>query len=290
FNAELTISKAVPGLVWAQVSDGGKVWALSYLVPPMVSPTHSKYAQVEASAKAYCRLFPNRFYHVDSTRGLSAGFHLIEGFFRDDKPLYRSVLSDAEKRELDHLWTELYFVTGIWEKGLRGFVFFERSERNFLKHTDFDSFKEEDPELVKDETLVRFKEVYLKRSGVKLTGEELAKHPISVFFEDERIGLRRHAEALKKNETVYLKDLLVFAEKAYRRPLTEAEKKKLEAFYTEVCRDKDHGIEAAVRASIVRVLVSPHFCLHFAAAPAGKSVAPLSDLALASRLSYFLWA
>ena len=98
-----------------------------------------------------------------TTRGLSAGFHLIEGFFRDDQPLCRSVLSDAEKRELDRLWDELYFVTGIWEKLLRGFVFFERSERNFLKHPDFDAFKEEDPELVKDESLARFKAVYLKR-------------------------------------------------------------------------------------------------------------------------------
>ena len=61
------------------------------------------------------------------------------------------VLSDAEKQELDRLWDELYFGTNIWEKMLRGFVFFERAERNFLKHPDFDSFKEEDPELVKEE-------------------------------------------------------------------------------------------------------------------------------------------
>ena len=77
------------------------------------------------------------------------------------------MLSDDENRELDRLWDELYFGTGIWEKMLRGFVFFERCERNFLKHRDFDSFKEEDPELVKDETLARFEEVYLNRSNVK---------------------------------------------------------------------------------------------------------------------------
>jgi hypothetical protein len=243
-----------------------------------------------ASAVAFCKLFPSRFVFVDSTRGVSAGFHLIEGFFRDDRPLCRSVLSAAENQELDRLWTELYFVTGIWEKQLRGFVFFERSERNFLKHHDFDSFKEEDPELVKDETLVRFKEVYLKRAGVKVTGEELAKHPISIFFEDERNGLRNHAATLAKNEAVYLRDVLAFAEKAYRRPLTNDERRRVKKFYGDICRDKDHGIEAAVRASIVRILVSPHFCLHLGAAAGGEAVAPLSDLALASRLSYFLWA
>ncbi|HEY3788745.1 MAG TPA: DUF1587 domain-containing protein, partial [Urbifossiella sp.] len=195
-------------------------------------------AAYAASANAFCKLFPNRFVYVDSTRGLSAGFHLIEGFFRDDLPLCRKVLSDKEKQELDRLWTELYFVTGIWEKMLRGFVFFERSERNFLKHADFDSFKEEDPDLTKDETLIRFKQVYLKRSGVKATGVELAKHPISVFFDDVRTGLRERTETLQRAEGVYLKDLLAFAEKAYRRPLTEIERRKIEKFFSDVCRDR----------------------------------------------------
>ena len=258
------------------------------LARPLMDPKHAE--KFEASGAAFCKLFPSRFVYVDSTRGLSAGFHLIEGFFRDDVPLCRSVLSDAEKTELDSLWAELYFATGIWEKMLRGFVFFERSERNFLKHPDFDSFKEEDPELVKDETLVRFKEVYLKRAGVKLTGDDLAKHPISVFFEDVRAGLKWQTATLKRAEPLYLKGLLAFAEKAFRRPLTEAERQKIEKFYTDVCRDKDHGTEAAVRASIVRVLVSPHFAMRFDATPAGESVAPLTDLALASRLSYFIWS
>src|SRR5262249_51333905 len=169
-------------------------------------------------------------------------------------------------------------------------VFFERSERNFLKHPDFDTFKEEDPELVKDAVLARFKEVYLKRSNVKATGDELAKHPINVFFEDIRTGLSRRAETLKRAEATYLKDLQAFAQAAYRRPLTEKERQKLSSFYTEVCRDRDHGTEAAVRTSIVRVLVAPHFCYRLDVSPPGNSVAPLSDLALASRLSYFIWS
>lgn len=260
---------------------------LSVKVGDLPSPPTPELA---ASGAAFCALFPNRFVYIDSTRGLSAGFHLIEGFFRDDRPLCRLVLSDAEKRELDGLWRELYFVTGIWEKMLRGFVFFERSERNFLKHRDFDDFKEEDPELTNDDTLARFQVVYLKRSNVKATGDELAKHPITVFFTEVRNGLKQHAETRSRAEAIYLNDVLAFAERAYRRPLTDGEKSKLSAFYTVVCSDKDHGVEAAVRASVVRVIVSPHFAMHFAPAPAGESVAPLPDMALASRLSYFIWA
>jgi hypothetical protein len=291
FTAECRLDRSTQGVAQVRVLDHRpSADELAAPAVPLIDPKHAVASQVEASGEAFCRLFPNRFYHVDATRGLSAGFHLIEGYFRDDQPLCRSVLSDQQKQELDRLWSELYFVTGIWEKMLRGFVFFERSERNFLKHKDFDSFKEEDPELVKDEVLARFKEVYLKRSNVKVVGEELAQHPITVFFEDVRAGLRQQADTLKRAEPIYLKDLQAFAQTAYRRPLTEQEMQKLDSFYTEVCRDKDHSVEAAVRASIVRALVSPHFCCRLDVSPPGDSVAPLSDLALASRLSYFLWS
>src|SRR5262249_39964815 len=46
----------------------------------------------------------------------------------------------------------------------------------------------------------------------------------------------------------------------------------------------------AVRASIVRILVSPHFCYRVELPPEGKAIQPVADLALASRLSYFLWS
>jgi hypothetical protein len=269
--------------------DASKLVKLSVNVPN-VDAAKPADAAVRASGAAFCKLFPSRFYSVDGTRGLSAGFHLIEGFFRDDRPLCRSVLSDAENAELDRLWRELYFATGIWEKMLRGFVFFERSERNFLKHKDFDEFKEEDPALTNDDTLARFQEAYLRRSNVKLSGDALAAHPVSVFFTDVRSGLKAHTSALKKAEPLYLRDVLAFAERAYRRPLTPAERGKLEAFYAQVCADKDHGTEAAVRACVTRVLVSPHFLMRFAPTPEGKSVVPLPDLDLASRLSYFLWS
>ena len=241
-------------------------------------------------ARPFCKLFPNRFYYVDDTRGLSAGFHLIEGFFRDDQPLCNSVLSDQHKRQLDRLWDELYFATKINEKMLRGFVFFERSERNFLKHPDFDSIKEEDPELVKEENLLRFEAIYLKRSNVKATGKELETHPIHVFFEEIRQGCKRRADQLKQAEPAYIRNLQDFAQAAYRQPLSAQESKQLLEFYRSVARQEEYGIEQAVRATITRILVSPHFCYRVETPPEGKSIQPVSDLVMASRLSYFLWS
>jgi hypothetical protein len=256
----------------------------------LIAPDHPAAAQFASSCETFCKLFPNRFYYVDDTRGLSAGFHLIEGFFRDDQPLCRSVLGDEEKRNLDRLWDELFFATKICDKMLHGFVFFEREERSFLKHPDFASIKEEDPDLGKEENLLRFEQIYLKRSNVTATGADLENHPIHAFFEDIRQGLKRRALQLKQAEPAYIRNLQDFARAAYRRPLTAEETKELLEFYHSVAGKEEYGIEQAVRASITRILVSPHFCYRLELPPPGKMIQPVSDLTLASRLSYFLWS
>ncbi|MBS0205864.1 MAG: DUF1592 domain-containing protein [Planctomycetes bacterium] len=257
---------------------------------PLVNPEHAVAAELQQSCQSLCQILPSRFYFADEERGLSAGFHLIEGFFRDDQPLCKHVLNDTENRELDRLWDELEFGTQIAEKMLRGFVFFERSERDFMKHPDFDSFKEEDPELTTQDSVLRLEQAYLKRTNFKGSAEQLAAHPIHLFFEDIRQGLKQRGEKLAQAQPVYLQLLEAFAQSAYRRPLTDTETQQLRAFFHKLSGQAESGIEMAVRASVIRLLVSPHFCYRIDPAPAGDSVQPLSDLALASRLSYFLWS
>ena len=245
--------------------------------------------RARASCEAVCRVIPNRFVAIDDTRGLSAGFHLIEGFFRDDVPLCRHVLTDAQNEELNRLWDELEFGTQISEKMLRGFVFFERSERNFMKHRDFDSFKEEDPQLATPEAVLRLEEAYFRRSG-GIPTENRESHPIHKFFEAIRQGLTRRAAQLQAAEPIYQRQLEAFAESAFRRPLTEPELARLRAFYTRLKGQPEVGPERAIRAAIVWILVSPHFCYRADPAAVGTGIVPRDNYALASRLSYFLWA
>jgi hypothetical protein len=79
--------------------------------------------------------------------------------------------------------------------------------------------------------------------------------------------------------------------RAYRRPVTDADLQVPMKFYKEARTQSsfDSGIEMALRA----VLVSPEFLFRVEQDPAG--IAPdtryrISDLALASRLSFFLWS
>ena len=80
------------------------------------------------------------------------------------------------------------------------------------------------------------------------------------------------------------------ATRAYRRPLTTHDRDGLMAFYK--AGAAEGGFEAGVQRSIQAMLASPYFVFRFEATP--KNVAPgkdykVSDIELASRLSFFLW-
>jgi hypothetical protein len=78
--------------------------------------------------------------------------------------------------------------------------------------------------------------------------------------------------------------------RAYRRPLTSHDKAGLMGFYR--MGSKDGGFEEGVRMALQAMLASPHFVFRFEEAPAnvvaGATYA-ISDMDLASRLSFFLW-
>jgi mono/diheme cytochrome c family protein len=87
------------------------------------------------------------------------------------------------------------------------------------------------------------------------------------------------------------KILAALGRRAFRRPLEESDIDALMAFYDEARRSGsfEDGIELAVR----RILASPRFLVRVEREPA--DVAPgapyrISDLELASRLSFFLWS
>src|SRR5205823_3541798 len=92
----------------------------------------------EAASERFCSVFPDAFvvterapyYDAGSSpkgRLLSAGFHLMHGYFRDDGPLCELILGDRERRELDALWAELDFVTLTPVRQYKDFIFFERA-------------------------------------------------------------------------------------------------------------------------------------------------------------------
>jgi mono/diheme cytochrome c family protein len=85
--------------------------------------------------------------------------------------------------------------------------------------------------------------------------------------------------------------LTALARRAYRRPVAAADLEPLLAFYEEGRRDG--GFEGGIERALRRLLVSPEFLLRVERDPSSaKAGTPyrISDLELASRLSFFLWS
>jgi len=87
------------------------------------------------------------------------------------------------------------------------------------------------------------------------------------------------------------KILSMVARRAYRSPATDADLETLLGFYQ---RGRNRGtFETGIEFAIQRILVSPRFIFRFEEEPAeipAGAVYRISDLELASRLSFFLWS
>ena len=96
--------------------------------------------------------------------------------------------------------------------------------------------------------------------------------------------------AFKEEEACARRILSPLATRAYRRPATEQDLQTLLTFYK--AGREEVGFDAGIQRAIERLLAAPSFLFrveHPPANAAAGSVYRLSDLDLASRLSFFLW-
>ena len=81
------------------------------------------------------------------------------------------------------------------------------------------------------------------------------------------------------------------AARAFRRPATAADVDPLMEFYQEGRSDKD--FEVGIEMALARILASPQFIYRIEEEPPGLAPGQtyrISDIDLASRLSFFLWS
>jgi mono/diheme cytochrome c family protein len=280
-----------------------------------------------ASFDWFCSVFPDAFYISergrmfvddpgDKGRLLTAGLHNSMGYFRDDIPLMELILDDKGRQELDHLWLDFNIVAYVPERMHREFFVYERAESGTITDPEFNFARAEDNDALSDVNIKRLGDLYLakaRRNG----GEAPALQAIVDHFKWVSTTIRGAEKARLAAEPTHLKSLLAFAQRAYRRPLAEAERADLLAFYHSLRQTEGLSHEDAIRDSLVSVLMSPKFLfrldlettadartpsaggmvrLAVAGPPNGggaqhtNGMQPLSDYALASRLSYFLWS
>jgi hypothetical protein len=107
----------------------------------------------------------------------------------------------------------------------------------------------------------------------------------------ERVFVCRPASASEEPECAS-EILTTLARRAFRRPVNGDDVEATLAFYNEA-RANGGDFEAGIRAAVARTLVSPWFLFRVESnspdVPAGSNYR-ISDLELASRLSFFLWS
>lgn len=175
----------------------------------------------------------------------------LKMFHREDEPLKRLFLNDDQAGRLDRLWNEHLFISRQ-----------AAAENRYLP------------------------------LFIGFVTQDQPKEMVN-FFEGQRPAFQRRADAFEKAELAaipkQLDALSDFASRAYRRPLSAAERAAELALYNSV-RAKGAPHDEAMRAVIGRLLVSPEFLFRMEQPPVGRNAAPVNEWELATRLSYFLWS
>jgi len=175
----------------------------------------------------------------------------LKMFHREDEPLARLFLDEAQQQRLDRLWDEHRFIS---QQPL--------AENAYL------------PQFIGYVTQDQPKELLAYFEGQRGAFQKRADE----FEKDVAAAFPKQQEAL-----------LDFASRAYRRPLHDKEKTELLGLYRTL-REKGAAHDEAMRGVLARVLVSPAFLFRIEQAPPGKGAGSINDWELATRLSYFLWS
>jgi hypothetical protein len=291
-------------------------------------------AAAEAAFARLASVFPDVFYvkergrffpddSQDKGRLLSAGYHSVVGYFRDDTALMELVLDEKGQKELDSLWDEFDFMadftTRTWDQW-----YFNNSGAVLGKGAEAGRERPLDKPVNAPEVIFGIRDEWLAKAAADPNHSPDAPEAVRHHFQGMNDAIRRMERMHVEAEARHKEALLKFAARAYRRPLTPKEREDTLAFYHTLREKNALTHEEAIRDSIVSVLMSPKFCYRIdlgsaAAAPAaslaavaakpqaarrpivsakGTAVAstgsvagrPLSAYALASRLSYFLWS
>src|SRR5215475_5225146 len=133
-------------------------------------------------------------------------------------------------------------------------------------------------------------------NGIAQLDKIVVEGPFNVTNSGDSPSRRRILTCRPANESEMVpcanKILAAVARRAYRRPVTDSELKQLMGFFRSG-REKSGTFESGIETALAFILVSPQFLFRFEKDPdsiAAGSGYRITDLELASRLSFFIWS
>jgi hypothetical protein len=269
--------------------------------------------QKDRYQKAFARLasvFPDTFvvsergrYWPDNSedqgRYLSAGLHNTAGYYRDDTALMQLILDRHGQQQLDRLWWNFDFygdqTADTWTQ-----YFLNNAGQVSGKGAESGLPRPLNHEITDTAIVAQLRDMHLALAAADPANDVAeAQKAIRWHFALKDATMRGVEKARIAAQPKQLAALQVFAARAWRRPLTAAEKANLVTYYRTLRAKNQLSHEDAIRDSLVAVLMSPDFLYRLdpagartAKASGGKTFTAqaLPASSLASRLSYFLWS
>ena len=224
---------------------------VSFSRPILVSKNSTVRTALESAMDDYRSLFPTALCYMQIVP--VDELHTTTLFYREDDHLVRLMLDAAQKSRIDQLWEELRYVS--------------------------------------QSALMRA--VVLEDLLTAMSGNRQDKNSQYHALEPLRAPCTKLAITFRKElvaaEPAHIDALVDLANRAYRRPLTDAERRETRGLYHKL-REQGLSHDVAFRLTLARVFVATPFLFRLESAPAGTAAAGVSDWELASRLSYFLWS
>ncbi len=188
-------------------------------------------------------------------------FHYIIKYHRDDAFLSDHILDDSTREKLDEAWTDL----------LTSFDYHETYFDFIVNKLELDS---------EGQNVGTISQSWI--DGLSEESQALVQRIHNHY--------RASQHRLGAVQEGHLNDVMQFAKRAWRRPLSEAEESRLKRFYASIREEHELNHADGIRSLLARILVAPAFLYRLESPPEGSGVLPLSNWEIASRLSYFLWS
>ena len=209
---------------WAALSAKARASDDDLIVPA------AQRARYQAAFSRFASVFPDAFYvsergryfpddSEDKGRLLSAGYHNIIGYYRDDLPLIQLILDDNGKKQLDRLWNEFDFIADFSARTWTQY-YFNQSGEVFGKGDESGSARPTDHAVTDTAVIFKMRDVYLAKAAADPTNDPVAAEAIRDHFDQMNATLRSLEKERAEAEPSQLEALLQFAARAYRRPLT----------------------------------------------------------------------
>ena len=279
-DVALDLEHGADRIVRCRISDGDAPGATAAAVGAastlLANPSSPMVTEWQADVAEFARLLPEVSHRepapsdrdpipppFDNTYNMPERnhYHYVIKYHRDDRFLVDYMLDDAARRQLDQAWTDLLTSFEYHDAYLRFVV------QKFGVDPGANSVAGLDPQVI----------------------ERLPKDARSFIqpLRDQHVAMQK---ALLDAEPGHLDNALRFAETSWRRPLTRHEQTRLREFYAGLRREGELDHTGAVRALLMRILMAPAFLYRAEPVDGDADIVALSDIELASRLSYFLWS